>query len=59
VVRDSLERANLNERQPDIYRRLVNDYETSSATMLPEDGGATSSSFSGSQLADHFGDERK
>jgi len=27
--------------------------------MLPEDAGANSSSFSGSQLADHFGNERK
>jgi arylsulfatase A-like enzyme len=59
VVADPLERANLKERQPDVYRRMVNDYETWSATMLPEDAGANSSSFFGSQLADHFGNERK
>ena len=59
IVEDPLERANLKERQPDVYRRMVNDYETWSATMLPEDTGANSSSFFGSQLADHFGNERK
>ena len=59
VVADPLERANLKERQPEIYRRMVNDYETWNATMLPEDAGANSSSFSASQLADHFGNERK
>jgi arylsulfatase A-like enzyme len=59
VVTDPLERANLKERQPEVYRRMVNEYETWSATMLPEDSGANSSSFSGSQLADHFGNERK
>ena len=59
VVADPLERANLKERQPEIYRRMVNDYETWNATMLSEDAGANSSSFSASQLADHFGNERK
>jgi len=59
VVADPLERANLKERQPDLYRRLVNDYETWSAAMLPEDSGANSATFSGRQLADHFGNERK
>ena len=59
VVADPLERANLKERQPEIYNRLVNEYETWSATMLPEDASANSSSFTGDQLADHFGNERK
>ena len=59
VVADPLERANLKERQPEIYRRMVNDYETWNATMLSEDPGANTSSFSGSQLADHFGNEKK
>ncbi len=35
VVSDPLERANLKNRQPDVYRRLVNEYETWNATMLP------------------------
>jgi hypothetical protein len=59
VVTDPLERANLKERQPEIYGRMVNDYETWNATMLPEDASANTSGFSGSQLADHFGNERK
>ena len=59
VVADPLERANLRERLPDVYRSMVNDYETWNATMLPEDASANSSSFSACQLADHFGNERK
>jgi arylsulfatase A-like enzyme len=54
VVADPLERANLKDRQPEVYRRLVNDYETWNATMLPESPEANSSSFTASQLADHF-----
>jgi len=54
VAADPLERANLKDRQPDVYRRLVNDYETWNATMLPESPQANSGGFSSSQLADHF-----
>ena len=57
VVDDPLERANLRNRQPEVYRRLVQDYENWNATMLPEqprpNGG-----FTADQLADHFGNER-
>ena len=57
VVEDPLERANLRDRQPEVYRRLVQDYENWNATMLPEqprpNGG-----FTADQLADHFGNER-
>ena len=57
VVADPLERANLKDRQPEVYRRLVQDYENWSATMLAEqprpNGG-----FTADQLADHFGNER-
>ena len=54
VAADPLERANLKDRQPDVYRRLVEEYENWSATMLPEDPKANSGSFSSSQLADHY-----
>jgi arylsulfatase A-like enzyme len=57
VVDDPLERANLRNRQPDVYRRLVQDYENWNATMLPEQprpGGG----FTADQLADHFGNDR-
>jgi arylsulfatase A-like enzyme len=57
VVDDPLERANLRNRQPEVYRRLVQDYENWNATMLPEqprpNGG-----FTADVLADHFGNER-
>jgi len=57
VVDDPLERANLKNRQPEVYRRLVQDYENWNATMLAEqprpNGG-----FTADQLADHFGNER-
>jgi arylsulfatase A-like enzyme len=55
VVNDPLERANLKDRQPDLYRKLVSEYETWNATMLPESPESSSSGFSGKQLADHFG----
>jgi arylsulfatase A-like enzyme len=56
VVSDPLERANLKERQPDVYRRMVNDYEVWNATMLPEDPqSSTAPMGNASQLADHYG----
>jgi arylsulfatase A-like enzyme len=54
VVDDPLERANLKDRQPDVYRRLAADYEAWNATMLPEDPKAASAGFTADQLADHF-----
>ena len=56
VVADPLERANLKDRQPEVYRRLVNDYETWNATMLPEDPQSSTGPLgNASQLADHYG----
>jgi arylsulfatase A-like enzyme len=55
VVSDPLERANLKDRQPELYRRLVTEYEAWNATMLPENPEASSSGFNGAQLADHYG----
>jgi arylsulfatase A-like enzyme len=54
VVADPLERANLKERQPDVYKRLVQDYDEWERTMLPIDPAASSTSFHGNQLADHY-----
>lgn len=54
VVADPMERANLKDRQPEVYNRMVNEYEQWSATMLPENPDANSSGFSARQLADHF-----
>jgi arylsulfatase A-like enzyme len=55
VKDDPLERANLKDRQPEVYRRLVADYETWNATMLPEDPQASSSTFAAPNYADHYG----
>jgi arylsulfatase A-like enzyme len=55
VVEDPLERANLKDRQPDLYKKVVDQYDAWNATMLPEDPKATSAAFDASVLADHFG----
>jgi len=54
VVSDPLERANLKDRQPEIYRKLVAEYQAWNATMLPENPAANSFGFNGAQLADHY-----
>jgi arylsulfatase A-like enzyme len=59
VVDDPLERANLKARQPDIYQRLMAEYDAWNATMLPEDPQATSVTFTADELADHYGNTRK
>jgi arylsulfatase A-like enzyme len=55
VVDDPMERANLKERHPDIFNRLVTQWFDWNATMLPEIDESVSGSFSGDELADHFG----
>jgi arylsulfatase A-like enzyme len=52
---DPLERANLKDRQPEVYRRLVADYEAWNATMLPEDPQASSMTLGGTQYPDRYG----
>ena len=60
VVDDPLERANLRDRRPDDYRRLVNEYETWNATMLPEDPQSGTGPIGyANQLADRYGVTRK
>jgi len=55
VVDDPLERANLKERQKDVYRRLVREWYDWNATMLPEIKESFTHSFDGKELADHYG----
>ena len=55
VVEDPLERANLKERQKDVYRRLVREWYDWNAMMLPEIKESFTHSFDGKELADHFG----
>jgi len=54
VVDNPLERANLKDREPDIYKRLLQDYEEWESTMLPLDPAANTFGFHPNQLADHF-----
>src|SRR4029077_8227022 len=55
VVEDPLERANLKEREKDVYLRLVREWSAWNSTMLPEIKESFTVGFDGQQLADHFG----
>ncbi len=50
-----MERANLKERRPDIYAKLVTEWNEWNAAMLPEVDESYTFSFSGADLADHIG----
>jgi arylsulfatase A-like enzyme len=54
VVSDPLERANLKDREPEVYRRLVAEYDAWNATMLPENPTSYSEKITGKQWADHY-----
>ena len=56
VVEDPLERANLRQRQPEVYSRLVQDYENWNAAMLPQ-RVVGASGMLGTNTADHYGNE--
>ncbi|MGB6691701.1 MAG: sulfatase-like hydrolase/transferase [Terracidiphilus sp.] len=55
VVDDPMERANLKERLPDVYDRLVAEWLQWNAAMLPEIDASYTFNFTGAQLADHIG----
>ena len=55
VVADPLERANLKDREPEVFARLVRQWEAWNATMLPFTGANYSYDLSGEDLADHYG----
>ena len=54
LAADPMERANLKDRQPDVFARFRKEYAAWEATMLPEDPATYSTSFGPTQLADHF-----
>lgn len=58
VVDDPMERANLKERRPDIYHRMVAEWLAWNATMLPEIDESSTDNFTGAQLADHIGAQK-
>jgi arylsulfatase A-like enzyme len=55
VVDDPLERANLKDRQPEVYQRLVAEFDAWNATMLPENPNGYSERITGNRWADHYG----
>jgi arylsulfatase A-like enzyme len=60
VAEDPLERANLKERQPDVFKRMVAAYEEWNATMLPDRNDVNSGPLGfADQVADHFGVTRR
>jgi arylsulfatase A-like enzyme len=58
VVNDPLERANLKDRQPEVFKRLVSEYQAWNATMLPLDPASYTYGFYADELADHYGHKR-
>jgi arylsulfatase A-like enzyme len=57
VAQDPMERANLKERQKEVYDRLVAEWEEWNSRMLPLDPQSFTAGFTGAELADHFGVE--
>ena len=55
VVDDPMERANLKDRERDVYDRLIAEWTAWNAAMLPEIDASFTSNFTGDQLADHIG----
>ena len=58
VVEDPLERANLKERHKDVYDRIVAEWQAWNASMLPEIAESFTNSFTGEELADHYGAQK-
>ena len=50
-----MERSNLKARYPDVYDRLIAQWNEWNATMLPLDPQSFTLGFTGAELADHFG----
>src|SRR5947209_7327449 len=59
VVADPLERANLKNRQPEVYRKLVSEYEDWNSTMLPIHPDGSTSTFTADLFDDHIGHRGK
>ena len=55
VVDDPLERANLKNRLPEVYARIVAEFRAWDARMLPLDPKSGTWGFTGAEAADHFG----
>ncbi len=58
VVEDPLERANLKDREKELYDGIVAEWYGWNATMLPEVQESFTESYTGGQLADHYGAQK-
>ena len=58
VVEDPLEHPNLKERHKDVYDRIVAQWQAWNASMLPEIAASFTNSFTGEELADHYGAQK-
>ena len=58
VIEHPLERANLKERHKDVYDRIVAEWQAWNASMLPEIAESFTNSFTGEELADHYGAQK-
>src|SRR6185369_16559331 len=59
VVEDPMERGNLKERHKDIYDRIVAEWEAWNTSMLPEVAESFTESYTGAQLGDHYGAQKR
>jgi hypothetical protein len=50
--------ANLKERRRDTYERLVSEWNTWNATILPGTASSSAENIAGAEMADHFGMKR-
>ena len=55
IADDSMERANLKNRFPQIYQRLTREWDEWNRSMLPESPTSFAWSNSGAEWADHIG----
>ena len=55
VAADPMERANLKDRHPEVFNRLVAEWNAWDAGMLPEVRESFTEAFTAKQLADHIG----
>jgi arylsulfatase A-like enzyme len=55
IVEDPQERANLDKREPIVFKKMQDEYVAWVATMLPIDNKAFTHGFTSSDMADHLG----
>ncbi len=54
-MEDPLERTNLKDRHPQIYKKLITEWHEWNPGMMPEVSESYTDAFTAKQLADHIG----